>query len=122
MILQAANIKDYIDTVYFAYVFLLSSPQLSLFLRLSKKLWVLKVTNEILKSAFFMLMHSLSAIWAGRESRVIRLCSARLSISMVKIELSSTTIGRTFRLCGAMGVRVKQPVPGISIGPPQLRL
>ena len=35
--------------------------------------------------------------------------------------LSLITIGRTFRLCGALGVIIMLFVPGIIIGPPQLK-
>ena len=34
---------------------------------------------------------------------------------------SGTTTGRTFKLCGAIGVMIKSLAPGTKIGPPQLK-
>ncbi len=55
-----------------------------------------------------------------RESSVQKKLSNLPSISNVMTLESETTIGRTFRLCGAIGVITKFSEVGIIIGPPQL--
>src|SRR3982074_3372782 len=47
--------------------------------------------------------------------------SARPSTSKEMMLLSGTTMGRTFRLCGATGVITKLAESGKTTGPPQLR-
>ena len=55
------------------------------------------------------------------ESQVRMYFSVRASISSFNCMFSLTTIGRTFRLCGDIGVITKLPLPGIIMGPPQLK-
>src|SRR5690606_40828353 len=55
------------------------------------------------------------------ESQLNIYFSVRLSISKRNCIFSFTTIGRTFKLCGEIGVITKLPLPGIIIGPPQLK-
>src|SRR5690606_2467829 len=55
------------------------------------------------------------------ESQLRIYLSVLLSISNSSSLSAEITIGRTFKLCGATGVMTKLPLPGMIIGPPQLR-
>ena|SRR2546428_7052093 len=55
-----------------------------------------------------------------RESRETKKLDALPSILKLSTLLSETTIGRTLKLCGQMGVITKFPEPGKTMGPPQL--
>jgi len=55
-----------------------------------------------------------------RLSSATRASSSRCDTLRVILDSSETIIGRTFRLCGAIGVMMKLLVPGKTIGPPQL--
>src|SRR6056297_3835110 len=62
-----------------------------------------------------------SPIVLDLESRVAKNCPLRPSISKRISLLSGITMGRTFKLCGAIGVKTKLPDLGYKIGPPQLK-
>ena len=58
--------------------------------------------------------------WISLESKEMEYWGTRLLTLNFSSTLSLTTSGRTFRLCGAMGVTTKFLLSGESIGPPQL--
>jgi hypothetical protein len=55
------------------------------------------------------------------ESRAQIILGERLSTSKDIMVLSGTTMERTFKLCGAIGVRTKLDVSGKTMGPWQLK-
>jgi hypothetical protein len=55
-----------------------------------------------------------------RESQVSKYFELRPSISKESLFVSDKTIGRTFKLCGEIGVTTILPERGKIIGPPQL--
>ncbi len=74
----------------------------------------------ILKSALLTVTLTEVSITSVRESQVKRYFELLPSTSNDKIFESDKTIGRTFKLCGEMGVTTILPERGKIMGPPQL--
>ena len=74
-----------------------------------------------LKFAFLIFISELDFISAARESsEMIQLSLLPLTLKLISL-LFEITIGRTDKLCGAIGVITKLSESGIMIGPPQLK-
>ena len=61
---------------------------------------------------------SISIVWLSVDMVAT---PSRLSKAMSTLVDSGTTSGRTFRLCGAIGVMMRTLVSGMQMGPPALR-
>src|SRR5690606_17834815 len=101
--------------------FLTSNPHNSLSRKVPKKLSDAKRIRFTEKGA-----HPISSLVAVLkvsffESQLSMYFSVRLSISNSSSLSAEKMSGRTFKLCGETGVLTKFPVPGIIIGPPQLK-
>src|SRR6476620_548173 len=101
--------------------FLLSSPQVSLFRSVCRKLFSLSRIRLSIKDSFLTASCTSLVMISLLESRAQIAWSDRLSISKEIMLSSGTIIGLTFRLWGATGVITKLAASGKTIGPLQLK-
>src|SRR5436189_3482083 len=95
-------------------------PHIILFLSVVKKFCPSRLMRLMRKLALRTLISVPDRTLALRESREILKSSLRpVTLKWISL-LLEITIGRTVRLCGAMGVIIKLSESGMMIGPPQL--
>ena len=98
----------------------LSSPHRSFLRSVSRKLSSSNSTMEMVKSAFLMITVVLLLKVAILESKDTRkFFSLPLTCNDISVE-SGITSGLAFKLCGAIGVKIKLSASGMITGPPQL--
>src|SRR5687767_4821464 len=100
--------------------FLLSRPHESFLRKVCKKLFSFKRTRLSIKISFLTANKTDLSTISRRESSAQIILGERLSTSKEIMVLSGTTMERTFKLCGAIGVSTKLEVSGKTIGPWQL--